>query len=230
MRTGELTDEQVAAYAYRAGWRGNEWLNIVAIVLGEHRGHPDYDELGDETLANSTWGPSVGLAQIRSLRSQYGTGGYRDQLENLDPLDNLRNARQVFAEQGWGAWSVTHGSSPIYESYLERARSALAAVTSGGVRLATGPCRLTPEQKAHLRAMRRDGASKGDIAAQRGAYCLLNQDLPSPSPGDIAGDIAGEAGRQALRKAQEVGLWAIAVGLGAALVVAGAWRGVQGGR
>lgn len=119
---GRLTAAQIASLARDAGFRGDDVTTAVAVALAESGGRPD--AIGDTTLQNGTWGPSVGLFQIRSLREQRGTGGVRDELANRDPATNVRHARAIAAtERGWRHWSVVlHGT---YRRYLPQARAAL---------------------------------------------------------------------------------------------------------
>jgi hypothetical protein len=77
----------------------------------------DFDLVGDKELANEKWGYSYGGFQIRSLRSQAGTGGIRDAERLLDPLFNAKSARAIKLAQGWRAWSVYQ--SGAYKAYLQ---------------------------------------------------------------------------------------------------------------
>lgn len=119
-----LTAAQIAALAREAGFRGNDLTTAVAVALAESGGRPD--AIGDTTLQNGTWGPSVGLFQIRSLHEQKGTGGVRDQAANLDPATNVRHAREIAStDRGWRHWSVVlHGT---YKAHLATARRAIGA-------------------------------------------------------------------------------------------------------
>jgi Lysozyme like domain len=117
-----LSDAQIVAYARRAGFLGNALETMVAVILGESSGDPDV--LGDESLANATWGPSVGLAQIRSLKAQYRTGQTRDASRLTDPTFNLRSAFAISSGgTNFAPWSVF--TSGRYRSYIARARAAI---------------------------------------------------------------------------------------------------------
>lgn len=115
-----LTAAQIAALARQAGFRGGDLTTAVAVALAESGGRAD--AVGDVTLQTGTWGPSIGLLQIRSLREQRGSGGLRDELANRDPLTNLRHGLQLArTERGWRHWStVLHGS---YRRFLPQARA-----------------------------------------------------------------------------------------------------------
>lgn len=119
-----LTIEQVARVALDSGWTGEAAAIATAIGMAESGGRTD--ARGDTTITNATWGPSIGIWQIRSLNSQKGTGGERDEIANLDPRTNGRHA---FAISGggtnWRPWSVyTNGR---YRSFLPQARLAVGS-------------------------------------------------------------------------------------------------------
>jgi hypothetical protein len=77
----------------------------------------DFSAVGDQELANDTWGYSYGGFQVRSLRSHTGTGKYRDAEKLLDPEFNATSARKIKLNQGWTAWSVY--KSGAYKAYLQ---------------------------------------------------------------------------------------------------------------
>jgi hypothetical protein len=83
---------------------------------GEFRSN--FGAIGDEELANDTWGYSYGGFQIRSLRSEKGTGGIRDEDKLLVPRFNCRSAMLIKRRWGgWGAWSTY--TSGMYKAYLQ---------------------------------------------------------------------------------------------------------------
>ncbi len=124
-----LTPAQIAQYAYDAGFRGDALVTAVAVSLAESGGNPRIP--GDVGLENGTWGPSIGLWQIRSLNSQKGTGGVRDELANDDPAVAARHAFTISSHgHNWQPWSAyTNGS---YRSHLSAARRAAHSVHTGG--------------------------------------------------------------------------------------------------
>ncbi|HEY3506132.1 MAG TPA: D-alanyl-D-alanine carboxypeptidase family protein [Actinocatenispora sp.] len=123
-----LSDEAIARYAYRAGFRGSELSQAVAVALAESGGDPT--RLGDTGLTNGTWGPSVGLWQIRSLNADRGSGGQRDERANRQPATNAKHAYQIAHSSGWRAWTTYQTGA--YRPYLHRARMAAHAVTRHG--------------------------------------------------------------------------------------------------
>jgi hypothetical protein len=68
---------------------------------------------GDVGLQTATWGPSIGLWQVRSRKADYGTGRPRDASRLTDPAFNAASARSIYLSQGYGAWT-THGSPGYY--------------------------------------------------------------------------------------------------------------------
>jgi Lysozyme like domain len=122
----QLTDHQIAEHVVGGGFVGENRVIGVAVVLAESGGRTDI--LGDVDLRDATFGPSVGLFQIRSLKAQKGTGGTRDELANLDPATNAHHAHVVFMEAGgnWTPWSTFKRHE--HETFLDRARTAVAAI------------------------------------------------------------------------------------------------------
>lgn len=121
--------EQVAEVAWRAGFRGDA-LTIMVAITGAESGY-DTEAVGDTTLTNATWGPSIGLAQIRSLNAERGTGSDRDQDANLDPYHNLVAAFHI---SGGGSnfhpWSTfTNGD---YERFMGDAGNVAGTISARG--------------------------------------------------------------------------------------------------
>lgn len=126
----QLSDADVAAVVLGAGFTGDAAVKAVAIALGESGGNTE--ARGDINITTTTWGPSIGLFQIRSLNAQRGTGGQRDEIANLDRNTNARNAFAISASgTNFRAWSVF--TSGRYLGYLPRASRAVGAPgTVGG--------------------------------------------------------------------------------------------------
>jgi len=82
---------------------------------GQHRSN--FDAVGDEALANETWGFSYGGFQIRSLRSQKGTKAIRDEEMLVRPRFNCKSA--IAIKQAWGSWEAwSTYTSGMYKAYL----------------------------------------------------------------------------------------------------------------
>lgn len=121
---GVLSDQQIARLAYDAGFRGEALATIVATSLGESSGN--YQAVGDVSLQDGKWGPSVGLFQVRTLKD--GSDPYRN--KELLLQDPLAQARAAYAISGGGKsfqpWTVY--TSGAYRKYLDRARAASAGL------------------------------------------------------------------------------------------------------
>lgn len=111
-----LSDSQLAGLLAAAGASQSEVALMVAIALAESGGYTDHD--GDVALETSQWGPSVSPWQIRSLNSQKGSGGERDEITNRsNPAAAAQHAMQIYRESGPGVWSTyTSGKYLLYKS------------------------------------------------------------------------------------------------------------------
>jgi hypothetical protein len=121
-----LTDPQLANVLEHAGFTGSSLVTAIATALAESSGRTE--ALGDLSLRDATWGPSVGIMQIRSLNAQRGTGGIRDELANLDPNVNAAHAYVISGGgKNFGPWSTfTNGA---FRQYITRAQAAAAQAT-----------------------------------------------------------------------------------------------------
>lgn len=132
---GSMSAVDVARVYAQAGFTGEALVNMVAISRGESGW--DAGAQGDTSITDGTWGPSIGLSQIRSLNDQSGTGGWRDATRLSDPLFNARAAYAISnGGTNFGPWTVWNEG--IYKKYLGEAQAAVAALGSGAVG-GTGP-------------------------------------------------------------------------------------------
>ncbi len=121
--TNLFTQNQVFTLCRKVGFAPVQARIASAITLcesfafGENRPMADFSLIGDQDLADETWGYSYGGFQIRSLRNQTGTGGFRDADRLLTPRFNCRAARDIRLKAGWDAWSTY--SSGMYKAYLQ---------------------------------------------------------------------------------------------------------------
>ena len=125
----QLTDQQIAQLAAGAGFSGPDLDTAIAVALAESQGNSD--AVGDVGLQNQTFGPSVGLWQIRSVNPGYGNAfdqAHRNQQANMDPATNAANAYAIQQQYGWNQWSTYTGGA--YRQYLDRARAAHSGDTS----------------------------------------------------------------------------------------------------
>ncbi len=131
----------------------------VAIGLAESGGNAD--AIGDVSLEDSTWGPSVGWYQVRSLWAQDGTGGERDRTKLTDPAFNSLSMCSI-SRGGtyWAPWSTyTNGA---YASHLTEARQA--AATAMGVDVSAANASTATSAAADQGCTAPGGRSLGAIA------------------------------------------------------------------
>lgn len=127
-----LTWEQVAHFAYNAGFRGEALAVIVAIAYGEST--HDAHAVGDDTREKV--GPkwevneqSTGLWQVHYRPSRDRGNPARDPAKNLDPAHNAATAYSLSRGGArFSDWTVFNDG--LHKQYLERARVAAAAVTA----------------------------------------------------------------------------------------------------
>lgn len=122
---GVLSWESVIAELYIAGFRGDDLVTMAAIIPGESGRRPD--AIGDTTIQTATWGPSVGIAQIRTLRAQQGTGGPRDITAlQISVAHQAWSAYEVFLSSGFRAWTVYRTGG--YRAEVDTARYVAASM------------------------------------------------------------------------------------------------------
>jgi hypothetical protein len=112
---------------YNQGFRGKSLQTAFAVALAESGGRAK--AVGDETIQNKTYGPSIGPFQIRSLKDpkKFGESGqWRDPKRLFDPSFNIKAAWNI-SNQGknWKAWSAYSNGS--FSKYLDDAESAAKA-------------------------------------------------------------------------------------------------------
>lgn len=124
------TPAQIYADLTAAGFDSAAAITMTQIALGESGGR--LDALGDQSLQNATWGPSVGLYQIRTLKAETGKGTDRDILAlQGNP-----------ARQAQAAYNISHGGRNFtpwtvfntgrYAAFADTVRDALAGVVGVG--------------------------------------------------------------------------------------------------
>lgn len=122
--TNLLTQDEVRQIALSVGFTKDNARVASAIAMCEspftqnNVAHSDFDAVGDQALANATWGYSYGGFQIRSLRADKGTGRLRDENLLTDPDRNVYVARQIkLAAGSFNPWSTY--TSGMYKAYLQ---------------------------------------------------------------------------------------------------------------
>jgi len=129
-----LTPLDIYRAARAAGFDAVGAVRATAIALAESGGRSD--ARGDLGLQTSTWGPSVGLMQIRSLKAETGKGTARDVTRLTDPVQNMISAYQISSGgRDWTPWSTYKNGR--WQRYLPTAQKAAAgapaAPATGGV-------------------------------------------------------------------------------------------------
>lgn len=126
----KLTPEQVASLALSAGLSPDKAIIATAIAKGESQYVSD--AVGDVALQDERWGPSIGLWQIRSIKSEEGTGSARDASRLRDPAFNARSMATISRSGSyWQPWSVY--TSGAYRAHLREASLAVQKATTGPV-------------------------------------------------------------------------------------------------
>ncbi|MEM9514384.1 MAG: NlpC/P60 family protein, partial [Actinomycetota bacterium] len=166
----QLSIEQVAQVAWEAGFRGDALVMAVAIAKGESAWKPSI--LGDESLADHKWGPSVGLFQIRSLRAETGTGNPRDVEQLADPRFNARAAWEISSGgTNFQPWSVYNND--LHLRHMDEARTVVADLEARNV-FASGTIHVPGS------APLQGGGAPGDFANDPAAYAANFGAGPSP--------------------------------------------------
>ena len=111
----KLKYRELISVSLSTGLSPDQAVIATAIALAESGGDSDAINRGD--AAPPTWGPSIGLWQIRSMPAQSGTGESRD-AEQL--RDVAFNAKSMYAISNggtnWTPWSVY--KSGAYRKFL----------------------------------------------------------------------------------------------------------------
>lgn len=121
----QLSQTQVYVLARGAGLTPVAAVTATAVAQAESGLRSD--AIGDTALEDGTWGPSVGLWQIRSQKAQYGTGQPRDASRLADPAFNAWAMAQISgAGKSFKPWTTyTKGAYKQYMSQDQQvARSA----------------------------------------------------------------------------------------------------------
>lgn len=120
--------EDALRVAKAAGFSGKALQQIVAIGMSESG--LKTGAIGDVKLENSTWGPSVGLWQIRTLKADRGKGTTRDQDALLsNPAKQAKSAWEISkGGSDFGAWSMYKNGN-----YAKNMGAVQQVMTSKGI-------------------------------------------------------------------------------------------------
>lgn len=114
---------QAYAYARQAGFDPAAATVAAAVAMAESG--LNTGARGDTGLETSYWGPSVGLMQIRTVKSQTGTGGDRDISILSDPLQNMIAAYHIsHSGKDWSPWTTFNTGK--YRQFLGQAQTGAA--------------------------------------------------------------------------------------------------------
>jgi hypothetical protein len=127
-----LTFPQAYGYARQAGF--DPASAIIAVSIGMAESGLVTDSRGDVSLQGSYWGPSIGVMQIRSVKSETGTGKDRDISRLDDPLQNFISAYNISSKgKDFSPWTTYKNGK--FRDFLGQAN--IAAGSSAGATPAT---------------------------------------------------------------------------------------------
>jgi hypothetical protein len=171
------------------------------------------DATGDVALEDRTWGPSLGLWQIRSLKAQSGTGQSRDATKLKDPTFNARAMASISSGgTNFSPWSTYN--SGAYRTHLAKAQAA-----AGGSAPPAGTSTASATSSSVApRTSSEPGSSVQDVS------WWDPRTWAKKAWGVTGGKVLGNVGQAVLTGL----IWAAALGLGVVLVLIGAWRASQG--
>jgi hypothetical protein len=124
----KLTPVQVYTLLRQAGFGPAAAVTETAIA-GAESGWDDRN-LGDVSLENSTWGPSYGLFQIRTLKAETGKGTDRDISRLANDAAQAKAAYDISkGGTDFSAWTTyTRGT---YQNFLAQATAAAGGQAAG---------------------------------------------------------------------------------------------------
>lgn len=116
-----LTAVQVARYAAKAGFSGNDLAIAIAVAQAESGLRPDADNTG----LNSNGSTDYGLWQINTVHKALFEKYHNNW---KDPLTNAKMAFEVFKGSGWRAWSTYNAGK--HKQFMAAAQAAVGDVSS----------------------------------------------------------------------------------------------------
>jgi Lysozyme like domain/Bacterial TSP3 repeat len=136
-----LTASQIYTLLLQGGFDPQQARMMTAIAQAESARNPG--AIGDVALQTGTWGPSVGLFQIRTLKAETGTGSDRD-IQRLmnNPAEQVKAALKISGGgSNYRPWSTyTNGA---YRKFLDEPLQGGAAIPStfgsGAAPVGAGP-------------------------------------------------------------------------------------------
>jgi hypothetical protein len=176
-----LTFAQAYGYARQAGF--DPASAVIAVSVGMAESGLVTDSRGDVGKQGAYWGPSVGLMQIRTVKSQTGTGKDRDISRLDDPLQNMIAAYDISKKgKDFSPWTTYEDGK--FRQFLGQASTAAGAPSSSGPTQATNASFLgnmtigALTGKAHVIVLSLLGIAAGGALVLLGGY----QAVGSPKP------------------------------------------------
>ena len=166
-----LTASQIYTLLLQGGFDPQQARMMTAIAQAESARNPG--AVGDVALQNGTWGPSVGLFQIRTLKAETGTGSDRD-------IQRLMNNP---AEQVKAALNISGGGSnlPAVEHLHQRGVPQVPRRAAAGRRRAPVDLRHRGLRRGSLRSRFGRVAAGMNGAGTNGADPFAMAPVPQPS-------------------------------------------------
>jgi hypothetical protein len=134
-----LTPSQIYSLLLQGGFKPEQAKIMTAIAQAESGGNPA--AVGDVGLQNGTWGPSVGLFQVRTLKAETGTNHDRDIHHLMGDVQAQVRAAFDISDHGrnFQPWSTfTSGS---YHQFLNAPLDTVAVdnLQGGGADVSASP-------------------------------------------------------------------------------------------
>lgn len=124
------TASEIYQAARVAGMNVAQAVTATAVALAESGGNDT--AVGDVGLQTGTWGPSVGVWQVRTLKADTGKGTDRDVTRLQGNLVEQAKAAWDISDHGtdWTPWTAYNTGA--YSKFAIQARAAAGVANSGG--------------------------------------------------------------------------------------------------
>ncbi|MDR6212174.1 hypothetical protein QE364_003905 [Nocardioides zeae] len=137
-----LSPTQVYQLARGAGLAHDQ--AVIATAIAHAESGLRSDARGDTGITTGTWGPSIGLWQVRSLKAESGTGRSRDATRLTDPAFNARSMVAISSRgTNWRPWSVY--TSGAYRAHLATAQAAASGASTTSPTITRGVASAIPD-------------------------------------------------------------------------------------
>jgi hypothetical protein len=116
--TRRLTAAEIYTLLVQGGFTPDQARTMTAIAQAESGGNPG--AVGDVGLQNATWGPSVGLFQVRTLKDDTGRGTARDITHLSDDVRAQVQAALKISDHGRNLQPWSTYTSGSYRRFLNQ--------------------------------------------------------------------------------------------------------------